>query len=61
MSSAWENRAGVAYSTADTGDKPADPYKGVNSDVDASIKEKVKGLIAFVEGVKFGMVTPGQS
>jgi len=61
MSSAQENRAGATYSTTDTGDKPADPYKEVNSDVDASIKEKVEDLIAFVEDVKFGMMTTRQS
>lgn len=61
MSSTQENRAGATYSTTDTGDKPADPYKEVNSDADASIKEKVEDLIAFVEGVKFGMMTTRQS
>ncbi|PUU79927.1 hypothetical protein B9Z19DRAFT_977072 [Tuber borchii] len=61
MSSTQENRAGATYSTTDTRDKPADPYKEVNSDVDVPIKEKVEDLIAFVEGVKLGMMTTRQS
>ncbi|PWW74570.1 hypothetical protein C7212DRAFT_353268 [Tuber magnatum] len=61
MPGAQENKAGATYSTADTGDKPADPYKDLNLDRDTSIKEKVEDLIAFVEGVKFGMMTTRQS
>jgi len=61
MSSTWENKAGAAYSTTDTRDRPAGPHNGVNSDMDASIKEKVEDLIVFVEGVKFGMMTTRQN
>jgi hypothetical protein len=46
----------MSFSNADTGDKPADPYKEKNLD-HASIKEKVEDLSDFVSSCKFGMMT----
>jgi len=44
------------FSNADTGSKPADPYKARNID-DASLKEKVEDLNEFIDSCKFGMMT----
>lgn len=44
------------FSNADTGSKPADPYKERNLD-DASIEEKVESQSEFVSNCKFGMMT----
>jgi len=46
----------MSFSNADTGSKPADPYKAKNID-DASIQEKVEGLSEFITACKFGMMT----
>ena len=46
----------MSFSNADTGDKPADPYKEKNLD-DASIKEKIEDLSEFISASKFGMMT----
>jgi len=46
----------MSFSNADTGSKPADPYKAKNID-DASIKEKIEGLSEFISACKFGMMT----
>lgn len=46
----------MSFSNADTGSKPADPYKANNTD-DPSIQEKVEGLTAFISACKFGMMT----
>jgi len=46
----------MSYSNADTGSKPADPYKEKNKD-DVSIKEKVEDLSEFISACKFGMMT----
>lgn len=50
-----------SYSTTDTGDKPADPYKAKNLDTDTSVEEKVNDLIQFVNKCKFGMMTTRNS
>ncbi|TVY35037.1 Protein bli-3 [Lachnellula cervina] len=46
----------MSFSNADTGSKPADPYKAKNID-DATIKEKIEGLSEFISASKFGMMT----
>jgi hypothetical protein len=46
----------MSFSNADTGNKPADPYKEKNID-HASIKDKVEDLSEFVSACKFGMMT----
>jgi len=46
----------MSFSNADTGSKPADPYKEKNID-HASIKDKVEDLSDFVSACKFGMMT----
>ncbi|KAI9812272.1 MAG: BLI-3 blue-light-inducible Bli-3 protein [Thelocarpon impressellum] len=48
--------SGKTFSNADTGNKPADPYKAKNKD-EAPLKEKIEDLISFVEASKFGMMT----
>jgi len=47
----------MSYSTADTGDKPADPYKQKNLDTETSVEGKVNDLLEFVNKCKFGMMT----
>jgi len=47
----------ASYSNADTGSKPADPYKQKNLDSEVSLTTKVEDLIAFVEKCKFCMMT----
>lgn len=44
------------FSNADTGSKPADPYKARNID-NVSLKEKVEDLTEFIDSCKFGMMT----
>ncbi|KAI9847615.1 MAG: BLI-3 blue-light-inducible Bli-3 protein [Sclerophora amabilis] len=51
--------SGSNFSNAETGGKPADPYKAKNID-EASLKEKVEDLVSFVEACKFGMMTTRQ-
>ena len=46
----------MSFSNADTGSKPADPYKAKNID-ETSIKEKVEDLSKFISSCKFGMMT----
>jgi len=46
----------MSFSNADTGSKPADPYKAKNID-ETSIKEKVEDLSEFISSCKFGMMT----
>ncbi|OWP03584.1 hypothetical protein B2J93_7602 [Marssonina coronariae] len=46
----------MSFSNADTGSKPADPYKAANKD-ETSIKEKVEDLSEFIKASKFGMMT----
>ncbi|KAL8701429.1 MAG: hypothetical protein Q9201_004913 [Fulgogasparrea decipioides] len=46
----------MSFSNADTGDKPADPYKAVNK-TEPELKEKVEDLVSFIESCKFGMMT----
>lgn len=44
-----------------TSHKHADPYKQKNLDLDTSLKEKVEGLVSFVEGLKYGLMTTRQN
>lgn len=44
-----------------TAHKHADPYKQKNLDLDTNLKEKVEGLVSFVEGLKFGLMTTRQN
>ncbi|KAG9229179.1 hypothetical protein BJ875DRAFT_387897 [Amylocarpus encephaloides] len=46
----------MSFSNADTGSKPADPYKEKNKD-EVSLKEKVEDLSDFISACKFGMMT----
>ena len=48
--------SGSTFSNADTGSKPAEPYKAKNID-EPSLKEKVEDLVGFVDACKFGMMT----
>lgn len=45
-----------SFSNADTGDKPADPYKARNME-EPSVQEKIHDLGAFVDRSKFCMMT----
>lgn len=45
------------YSNANTGSKPADPYKLANKDNDISVSEKIETLNKFVSTCKYGMMT----
>lgn len=47
------------YPHTDTGSKPADPYREANLD-HASLKERVEGLVQFIEGHKFCLMTTRQ-
>lgn len=53
--------SGQHFSNADTGSKPADPYKGKNIDTEASLEEKVAALSGFMNSSKFGMMTTRDS
>jgi len=44
------------FSNADTGNKPADPYKEKNLE-HPELKEKVEDLVSFISSQKFGMMT----
>jgi hypothetical protein len=46
-----------SFSNADTGSKPADPYKSKNKDNDASLDDKVAALSGFMNNSKFSMMT----
>jgi len=46
----------MSFSNADTGSKPADPYKAKNLD-QPSLKEKIEDLSKFQDSCKFGMMT----
>jgi hypothetical protein len=46
----------MSFSNADTGSKPADPYKAKAKDETAT-KQKVEDLVAFIDKCKFGMMT----
>jgi hypothetical protein len=47
----------MSYSHADTGNKHADPYMQKNLDNEASLEEKINGLVSFAEKHKFCMMT----
>jgi len=46
----------MSFSNADTGSKPADPYKAKNAD-ETTLQEKVNDLSEFITACKFGMMT----
>ncbi|KAI0006267.1 putative BLI-3 blue-light-inducible Bli-3 protein [Xylariaceae sp. FL0662B] len=46
-----------SFSNADTGSKPADPYKLANKEDDISLNDKLEALNRFVTSCKFGMMT----
>ena len=46
----------MSFSNADTGDKPADPYKESNAST-PDLKTKVEDLTKFIESSKFGLLT----
>ncbi|KAL9100893.1 MAG: hypothetical protein Q9163_003785 [Psora crenata] len=46
----------MSFSNADTGNKPADPYKEKNLTY-PDLKTKVEDLVKFMEACKFGMMT----
>ena len=48
--------SGMSFSNADTGNKPADPYKAKNID-EPQLKENIEDLVSFIEACKFGMMT----
>ncbi|KAM7200814.1 putative BLI-3 blue-light-inducible Bli-3 protein [Rhypophila sp. PSN 637] len=45
------------FSNADTGDKPADPYKAANLDKETSLEQKITDLSDFMQHCKFCMMT----
>jgi general stress protein 26 len=49
------------FSNAQTGSKPADPYKAKNLDTEVPVKQKVEDLGNFLEGCKFFMMTTRQN
>ena len=51
-----QQQRNMSFSNANTGNKPADPYKEKNID-ETSIKEKVEDLTEFITASKFGMMT----
>lgn len=51
----------VSHTSGATAHKHADPYKQKNLDLDTNLKEKVEGLVSFVEGLKFGLMTTRQN
>lgn len=61
ISSSIVRMSGEQFSNADTGSKAADPYKEKNYQNNLSVKDKVEGLIQFIEGCKFGMMTTRQA
>lgn len=47
----------MSFSNTDTGSKPADPYTQKNLNNEASLEEKITGLVKFAEKQKFCMMT----
>jgi len=45
------------FSNANTGGKPADPYKAANLDNEVPLAQKFEDLNNFVSSCKFGMMT----
>ncbi|RYO94769.1 hypothetical protein DL766_000032 [Monosporascus sp. MC13-8B] len=45
-----------SFSNADTGNKPADPYKAESKD-ETSLADKIEVLVNFISSCKFGMMT----
>jgi general stress protein 26 len=45
------------FSNANTGSKPADPYRAANRDDDVPLAQKVEDLSEFISNCKFGMMT----
>ncbi|EGY14024.1 bli-3 [Verticillium dahliae VdLs.17] len=44
------------FSNADTGNRPADPYKDANKD-EVSLQTKIEDLTQFINATKFAMMT----
>ncbi|CRK39520.1 hypothetical protein BN1708_007953, partial [Verticillium longisporum] len=44
------------FSNADTGNRPADPYKDANQD-EVSLQTKIEDLTQFINATKFAMMT----
>jgi general stress protein 26 len=49
------------FSNADTGNKPADPYKKANLDTEVPLEQKIKDLAGFMTSNKFSMMTTRDS
>jgi len=47
----------MSFSNADTGSKPADPYKEKNKQDDVDLKTKIDDFESFINSTKFGMMT----
>jgi len=47
----------MSFSNADTGSKPADPYKEKNKQDEVPLKDKIDDLVNFIDSTKFGMMT----
>jgi hypothetical protein len=45
------------FSTTSTGDKPADSYKKMNLDTEASLDQKIEDFVGFISSVKLAMMT----
>ena len=43
------------------GDKPADPYKAKNTENEVPVKEKMEGLLAFIDKCRYAMMTTRDS
>merc|ERR1712227_829648 len=54
--STYQQTATMSFSNANTGDKPADPYKKQNAE-EPDLDTKVKELTDFITTAKFGMMT----
>lgn len=53
--------SGHGFSNADTGNKPADPYKQANLDTDVPLDQKIRDLSGFMTSNKFSMMTTRDS
>lgn len=53
--------SGSGFSNADTGNKPADPYKQANLDTEVPLEQKIKDLAGFMTSNKFSMMTTRDS
>ncbi|KAJ4399997.1 BLI-3 blue-light-inducible Bli-3 protein [Neurospora sp. IMI 360204] len=53
--------SGHGFSNADTGNKPADPYKQANLDTEVPLDQKIRDLSGFMTSNKFSMMTTRDS